>query len=331
MRYFSWCVFAMLAAQPSLFAEVQFEGDRALLDVLRSAQQTHSVAGTRGRLVATVDTDFKVRAERQYYKMLMIWDNDRMYWEYDSTIEKRGHVDSRIGLRQLETPSVRICYLPNEKRMVSWPAKTQSIPDSLLIRPSDCWYHFGTDRSWLEIFDPTFLLSDVKVVRVQREGADNVVFERIYHAGIYFKVVCSLKHGANVIHYETTPAVNLPSSAKNLPNPIRQGDYSWTDDGKSGFRLEKFTQSESDASAPREPYWKRTIIVHEFDAEYVPSATQFTIDALGIKSGTLVDEYSPGHRSYLYGVRPTATVQDELDSLLKRLPQAGFPSAIRGK
>ena len=333
MRIILFCLLNVVTIPSTVVAEVRIDGDRALVDVLRSAQQTNLAAHERGRLKATVQTQFTARSEKHSFDVLMMWEGDRAFWKYDSKIEKQGQSHEQMGLRQLEAPSVRICYLPAENRVISWPTKINSIPDGLLIRPRECWYHFGEGRTWYAMFDPEFAAASVESVSVERHGTDEILFQRHYKAGILLKVICSLKFGANVVHYETTPATRLPDAPDNIgriPNPIHQGDYSWVEDGRFGYRLGKLEQTEADASNPKHPNWKRTITVLECDSEYLPTAGQFTFDALDVKPGTVVDEYSPAHRKYLHGVRPTASVQTELDALLHKLPERGFASSKRG-
>ena len=117
MRNVLYCLLAVVAIPSIVVAEVRIDGDRALVDVLRSAQQTNLAAHERGRIKATVNIIYTGRSENQHFDVLMIWDGDRAFWKYDSKIDKTDKQvgsNAQRGLRQLEAPSVRICYLPHQ-------------------------------------------------------------------------------------------------------------------------------------------------------------------------------------------------------------------------
>lgn len=314
-----------------VFAGVPFEGDREVVEILRAAQQANMEMYPAGQLKASVVQETPSQERQVNADVVMEWNGDSTYWEYGTVFSHKGQSHSQVGVRRIESPSSRLTFLISESRLISCPTKHDTLPEYLILRPKDVWFSFVAGRTWLEMLDPDFGDGYVESVRVHRKDRGEVLFERRYKAGNSLTVTCSLKLGGNVIRYETTPVTDKSVSSPSSYNPIQRGIYTWVSDGRNGFRLEALEKSESDAASPNVFLTKRAIRILEFDTGFVPPPERFTLTSLGIKPGILVDEYSPAHRSYVYGVRPTATVQEELDAMLRRLPQAGFPSASRGK
>jgi hypothetical protein len=297
------------------------EGDRELFDVLRAAQQTNLTSYSRGRMKATIDRSLTASPQTDQAQVTLIWDGDQAYWEYDSKHSNSSGKSEWYGQKRVESPSLRLAYSPQRKNLVSSPKKRNSIPEYLLIRPKDCWYKYGEQRTWLEVLDPAFGTGFVTSVSIRKLDTDVVRLEREYLTGHRLRIDCSLKQGANVVRYESFPPAKPPEG-----DQIDQGTYSWVPDGMGGHRLE-LMEANKYAAADRTRLLSRfSLRIHEFDPHYVPPRDQFTMAALKVAPGTLVDEYNPQHRSYLYGIAPAKTVQGELDELLPKLKQSAKAS-----
>lgn len=304
----------------------KFVGDRDLLDALRAAQQTNLSRYPRGRLKGIVETSLDSSARTTRAEVQMIWDGDRVYWEYDSQELIQDQTMDWKGVKRVEAPNLRAVYRPAQKQLVSSPKKHDSIPDFLLIQPQKRWYKLGEQRTWLELLDPAFGTGFVTSVSIRKLDADLVRLEREYITGHRLRIDLSLQQSANVVSYESFP----PSTASE-GEQIDQGTYTWVPDGMGGHRLEHHEGNKYAASDRSRLLARFALRIYEFDPQYVPSRDQFTMAALKVPPGTLVDEYSPEHRSYLYGIAPAKTVQDELDELLPKLKQSskGFTSPSR--
>jgi hypothetical protein len=156
---------------------------------------------------------------------------------------------------------------------------------------------------------------------------DLVRFQRDYMTGHRLRIDCSLRQGGQVVAYESFP----PSSAADSEQ-VNIGSYEWVPDGVGGYRLKRLDTAIYAHGDRQQPLDRFTVEVLEFDPVTIPPDKQFTLAALNVKPGTHVDEYRPEHRSYLYGIAPPQSVQQQLDELLPALKEAAkaFTSPSRG-
>lgn len=333
----------MLATQCQADDELEFVGDASLLQVVRDAQETNGSAFPRGRMTAKVRLNIPAAADVRSTTadVEIIWSEDRTYWKYDFTQERADPKHpTRVerAVRMVETGKERLWYSPDQKR-VDVDFKSDTSPhEVLLVSPDHLWYCTAGNadqawkKCWRDYLDPEKYRNGRVIFSVDRGEEQDVVVTR-HHSfelngnelDVMLTIVVSLSRGGNVVRFDRTPIAGAPPGVDAYGE---HGEYEWSalGDGRFAPRAFRFRQYVQD---PDEPELTFDVDIESFDPNPTIKPNQFTLAALEIEPGTIVEERGGQGRTYRYGKEPVLLKEEELDKLADEQRARGFANPKR--
>lgn len=318
-----------------LFAEsTTGEVDLNLLRLLQSSQETNSQRYQAGKMTLEYEDQNVDLAQRTTVDGEYVWSGSQVFCRVARKVFQSGTdkiKEEELDVRRVQTPRVRYRYEPRYEMMTKMPPEDRRfLRDDDRLLPRERWYRpgIGGTRTFQELLDPSFAQGNV--IRYQLSRIDGNLAEAIreYKIGGVMRCVYDLSQEGNLVRYETQPG-NLP---KDVPSYTlaEYGVFSWLPDSDGHYRLNEMT---IEAKQGSQVLRRQHLVISDFDPHPHLSRSQFTEGALGLKTGTIMEDQTKAkHVRYRYGGAAKRPVGDEvLDGLSDTLKLHGFSSPGRGR
>ncbi|MGC1273885.1 MAG: hypothetical protein WBC44_09275 [Planctomycetaceae bacterium] len=343
---FAFAVFAVL--MPAAVAAPPVEGDADLLRLLVAAQETNASLFPLGRMQFRAKDAAAIGASEA--EGTVVWDHSKIQWVYSErqrlprgggvtwTAEELKTVEWMIGpktqIRRIEIPGGLMSYRPDTGNayVASGTKPGAGYADLLEVCPHQCWYRLDGPYSkasgdWRRLLDPKRTPETVTKIVVTKQLDDQVLVMLHYRSGDRVRVVASLRHGGNVIEYETLLS---KESRERVPTPgifWHQGSYDWAQTSGGEWYLKHMECRRSSSGDPESLFMDFTLDVVSFDSKARISPSEFTLASLKLAPGTTIEETGKRERTYRIaggGKEKKGIDRHRLDALGESLRESGF-------
>lgn len=281
------------------------EGDRALLDVLNTAQAVGEASFPHGALTAEVHTTNVggVLDETIDVVANIVWSESSTYWKYKQTVLLTGREPEVTEGEMIETGDLHFHYWPDRKLAMTYSEGLGGYRPELRLRPDQLWFGVrGGSRRWSELFEVGTPEHPPKVpfdkLAVSSDG-DKIAVRRVLN-GAELYITASQKFGGNIVEYENPTTADDPMWYR--------GTCEWKKLPDKRYRLkhcEHAMAAKGDKSHPNRTY---ELTVTDFDPEPEIAADRFRFESLKVPLGTQIQEVSKaGRKRYRQGEKAPAT------------------------
>lgn len=307
------------------------EGDGALLELLRSAQETNATLYPRGRLsveATFVSRTFEGEERRTQVTGYLVWDGENTYRDFVRLDQNPTYTQRKL-VSSIDSDNKRIVHVPDRSALETYEGPSAKVPRIYRLRPDELWFRLERETEWKLVLSPTHLAEFVEKYLVRRLDEDRVLVERHHADDSVFRIEASLRTGGNIVRYELSQ-----------PNEVRKGMWAdgrfhWAKHSSGVWYLKQYDYMRSFSNNPQEPDHVYSMVVTDFDPNPSIPRSRFEMASLDLAAGTMVTEYGPDNReknAYRIGdaAPPAEGVEEEVfENLARKLRDKGFASPRR--
>jgi len=297
-----------------VFEDPVIEGDLALIDLIRSAQESNLSQFPRGEMRVERRTILNP-GSRKIERILERWEDDKAYWEFSEVFQREEGEPGVYSGRMIRNGLTYTLYrhaghFPGDVLVCTDADFHGRAPLDLEVRPDYSWARAVESRRWEELLGPHPKMPNVaRKWKIDHGRDDSVSIKRYDHQGNgTLTITASLQFSGHVIHTEY-----------NGEEQVSERTIEWRLDDRGRTVLSRDSSIDKHVLPKRTS--ERTLIVHSLDTEVEFAPEQFTDVALNIRRGAVVEDRLR-QRVYTFGGR--SVDQAILDRLANRIASEGF-------